>query len=184
LSQSSIANVAAENGLGSNLYAPRHDPFIYFADNTNNFSSSSRTCVEHVRPFTELAGDLAHNRVARYNFLTPNLCDDMHSPCPIFASSVAQGDKWLSRVIPAIQESAAYRDGGVIFIIWDEGVLGDGPVGLIVLSPDVRGHGYHNAVRYTHSSTLRTLEEIYGVHPLLGAAAHATDLRALFKRFP
>lgn len=184
LSQNSIANVAGENGIGSSLYAPRHDPFIYFADNTNDFSSSSRTCMDHVRPFTRFAGDLAQNRVARYNFITPNLCDDMHSPCPIFSSSVAQGDRWLSRVIPSIQRSTAYRDGGVIFIIWDEGVLGDGPIGMIVLSPDARGHGYHNTVRYTHSSMLRTLEEIFGVHPLLGGAAHATDLRDLFKQFP
>jgi phosphatidylinositol-3-phosphatase len=184
LSQNSVANVASENGLGGNLYAPRHDPFIYFADNTNNFSSSSPTCIQHVRPFTEFARDLAENRVARYNFITPNLCDDMHSACPIFSSSVRQGDKWLSRVIPRIQSSAAYRNGGVIFIAWDEGVLGDGPIGIIVLSPDARGHGFHNAIHYTHSSTLRTVEEIFGLHPLLGGAAHATDLRGLFKRFP
>ena len=81
LSQDSVGNVAGENGLGGTLYTPRHDPFIYFADNTNNFSSSSRTCMDHVRPFTQLAGDLAQNRVARYNFITPNLCNDMHDEC-------------------------------------------------------------------------------------------------------
>lgn len=31
-------------------------------------------------------------------------------------------------------------------------------------------------VFFTHSSTLRTLEEIFGLNPLLGDAANATDL--------
>ena len=34
---------------------------------------------------------------------------------------------------------------------------------------------------YTHSSTLRTLQEIYGVGPFLGDAAAPTDLADLFK---
>src|SRR5256885_15699773 len=61
---------------------------------------------------------------------------------------------------------------------------GDGPIGMIVLSPDAKGGGYSNTIHYTHSSTLRTLEEIFGVTPLLGDAAHATDLSDLFKTFP
>jgi hypothetical protein len=187
LTQNSLLSFGAENGIpgtAGKLYAVRHDPFVYFADNTSNFSARSRTCINHVRPFGQLAADLAQDRVARYNFITPNLCDDMHSPCPLLSSTVTQGDHWLSRVIPAIQRSAAYRDGGVIFITWDEGHFSDGPIGMIVLSPDARGHGYHNAVHYTHSSTLRTVEEIFGLHPLLGDAVRATDLRGLFRRFP
>jgi len=55
---------------------------------------------------------------------------------------------------------------------------------MIVLSRDAKGGGYSNTILYTHSSTLRTLEEIFGVTPLLGDAANATDLRDLFKTFP
>ncbi len=187
LSQHDVLAVAAENGVpgtADDLYVPRHDPFVYFADNTGNFSFDSHTCIDHVRPFGELAGDLAHDRVAQYNFITPNLCDDMHSGCPLLSNRVAQGDTWLSRVIPTILRSAAYRSGGVIFITWDEAASGDGPIGMIVLSPDARGHGYHNALPYTHSSTLRTVEEIFDLHPLLGESARAMDLRDLFKSFP
>jgi len=32
--------------------------------------------------------------------------------------------------------------------------------------------------------TLRTVEEIFGVTPMLGGAANATDLRDLFVSFP
>ena len=55
---------------------------------------------------------------------------------------------------------------------------------MVVLSPAARGHGYSNTIPYTHSSLLRTLEEIFGVRPLLGGAANATDLGDLFRTFP
>ena len=38
-------------------------------------------------------------------------------------------------------------------------------------------------IAYTHSSTLRTLQEIFGVQPFLGDAANATDLSDLFSDF-
>lgn len=179
--------LAAENGVpwtSGNLYAAKHDPFVYFDDVTGNQSSASVYCTSHIRPFTQFASDLTHNRVAVYNFITPNLCDDMHSACPVFSNKVTQGDSWLGRVVPRIQRSRAYQHGGVIFITWDEGNGGDGPIGLLVLSPDAKGHAYANRIRYTHSSTLRTIEEIFGVHPLLGGSAHAADLRDLFRHFP
>jgi len=36
----------------------------------------------------------------------------------------------------------------------------------------------------SRSSTLRTVQEIFGVTPFLGDAANATDLNALFSVFP
>ena len=55
---------------------------------------------------------------------------------------------------------------------------------MIVLAPAARGHGDHNAIPSTHSSTLRTLEEIDGVRPQLRDAQKATDLSALVATFP
>lgn len=55
---------------------------------------------------------------------------------------------------------------------------------MIVLSHDAKGGGYANTIRYTHSSTLRTIKEIFGVTPLLNDAADATDLQDLFRTFP
>jgi hypothetical protein len=180
-SSTSIGQTAATNGLPvGGLYAVRHDPFMYFHDVTDNVPY----CLAHVRPFAQLAGDLRHNRVARYNFITPNICDDMHSACPFYSNRVKQGDNWLSRVIPTIQASSAYKHGGAIFITWDEGAGGDGPIGMIVLSPDARGGGYHNAIHYTHSSTVRTIEGIFHLRAWLGGAAHSNDLRDMFRRFP
>ncbi len=170
----------SENGL----YAPKHNPMVYFDDVTNTNDAHSSYCIAHVRPYSELATNLQQNTQARYNFITPNLCNDMHDSCAPLSDPVKQGDTWLEQNFPAILNSQAYKHGGIVFITWDEGEGGDGPIGMIVLSPDAKGGGYSNTIHYTHSSTLRTLQEIFGATPLLGDAAHTTDLRDLFKTFP
>jgi len=169
-----------ENGV----YAPKHNPMVFFDDVTNTNDPNSAICIAHVRPYRELAGDLQKNTQARYNFITPSLCDDMHDTCAPFYDSVKQGDTWLQQNLPTILNSQAYQNGGVVFITWDEGEGGDGPIGMIVLAQDAKGDGYSNTIHYTHSSTLRTIEEIFGLTPFLGDAANATDLRDLFKTFP
>jgi phosphatidylinositol-3-phosphatase len=162
-----------------NQYAVRHDPFVYFDDVTSTLSTTSSYCIAHIRPYAELANDLQNNAVARYNFIMPNLCNDMHD------CSIGTGDTWLANNLPTILNSAAFQQGGVVFITWDEGVAADGPIGMIVLSPVAKGAaGYQNTITYTHGSTLRTLQEIFGVTPLLGDAAVQTDLSDLFASFP
>ncbi len=191
LNNAHISWKAYEEGIGgltcpltnSGVYATKHNPMIYFNDVTNDNNTHSAYCIAHERPFTQLASDLAHHTEGRYNFITPNLCDDMHDSCSPSFNAVEQGDSWLSQQIPMIMNSTAYKDGGVIFITWDEAASGDGPIGMIVLSPAAKGHGYSNTIHYTHSSTLRTVEEIFGVTPLLDDAAKASDLSDLFRTF-
>ena len=167
------------------LYAPKHNPMVYFDDVTASNDPKSATCIAHVRPYAELATDLQHNSVARYNFITPNLCHDMHGAAQCAQSNwVTAGDTWLSTAVPAILGSPAYQHGGLLLITWDEGEGSDGPIGMIVLSSVAKGDGYANTIRYTHSSTLRTIQEIFDVTPLLGDAAQATDLRDMFTVFP
>jgi phospholipase C len=168
----------------NDLYAPKHNPMVFFDDATKINDPRSAYCIAHVRPFPELATNLQQNSIARYNFITPDLCNDMHDSCGPLNDPVKQGDTWLAQHIPTILNSQAYQNGGIIFITWDEGEGGDGPIGMIVLSPNAKGGGYSNTLHYTHSSTLRTLQEIFGVTPLLGDAAHAADLSDLFKTFP
>ena len=165
-------------------YAVRHDPFVYFDDVTEANNPSAPYCVAHVRPYAEWETDLNAGAVARYNFITPNVCDDMHSSCAPLNDPVKQGDTWLSTEVPKILASQAYAENAALFITWDEAENGDGPIGMIVLSPLGKGGGYSNSIHYTHSSTLRTVEEIFGVSPLLGDASQATDLADLFVAFP
>jgi hypothetical protein len=168
-----------------NKYAPKHNPMVFFDDVTNANNASSANCVAHVRPYSELATDLANNQAARYNFITPNLCNDMHDSTGCATTdAVSNGDTWLQNNVPQILNSAAYRNNGLLIITWDESATGDLPVGMIVLSPKAKGGGYTNSIAYTHSSTLRTVQEIFGVGPLLGDAVNAADLGDLFRSFP
>lgn len=155
-------------------YAAKHNPFVFFDDVVNS------GCTSVVRPLSELATDLTNNATAHYNFITPNLCDDMHDSCAPTNDPIRQGDNWLAQYLTLILNSAAYQNNGLIIITWDEGENNsDGPLGCIVLSPLAKAGGYHSSVHYTHGSTLRTLAKIFGVTPL-GGAGIASDLGDLF----
>ncbi len=183
LEAAGISWKAYEEGIGGTMcpttdvgnYVTKHDPFVYFDDVTDGTSATSAHCIAHVRPYSELATDLQNDTVPRYAFITPDICHDMHS------CGVDVGDQWLSTELPKILASAAYQHAAV-FITFDEsestgGV--DAPIPMMVLSPSAKT-GYANSTPYTHSSTLRTLQEIFGLTSLLGDAASATDLSDLF----
>ena len=167
----------------TNNYLVRHNPFVYFDDVTGTNDPIYPYGIAHIRPYAELASDLTNNTVARYNFITPNAYDDGHNPEPPGNDQINQIDNWLAGQIPLILDSSAYSNNGAIFIVWDEAATQDEPIGMVVLSPLARGGGYFNNIHYTHSSTLRTFQEILGVTPLLGDAANATDLGDLFTKY-
>lgn len=166
-----------------NGYAVRHNPFVYFDDVTGTNDPAYAYGIAHVRPYSELAADLTNNTVARYNFLKPNICDDGHDSCAPYYDPVQQIDVWLAAEVPKILNSQAYSNDGALFITWDESHLANPRIGMVVLSPFARGNGYKNNIFYTHSSTLRTFQEIFSVGPFLGDAANATDLSDLFIQF-
>jgi len=187
--------------VASGEYVPRHNPMVFFDDVTKSNSDSSPRCIEHVRPYGELAAHLAAGTAPRYNFITPNLCHDMHGDTVLFTNNcpgsdlIAAGDSWLSTEVPKILASSQYQHGGALFILWDESEFALSPscaaslwpncnIGLMVLSPNLKSPGYTNAIFYDHSSTLKTMQEIFQVGPPLGGAAGATDLSDFFKRFP
>src|SRR3954470_1536553 len=84
-----------------NLYAPKHNPMLYFTDINGVLDYANPGCISHVRPYTELSRDLETDNVPAYSFITPNTCNDMHdsSGCAT-SNSVANGDNWLAREVP------------------------------------------------------------------------------------
>jgi phosphatidylinositol-3-phosphatase len=112
------------------------------------------------------------------------------------AAQIRQGDDFLAQIIPTIMASAAYQNHGIIIIWTDEtekAGTGDTPsqndfhhtLAEIVIShdahPNVNGLPYASPVVYTHSSDLRTLQEMFGVGTAIRDAANANDLSDLFK---
>jgi photosystem II stability/assembly factor-like uncharacterized protein len=165
---------------GASGYKPKHNPFVFFQDLTGGNNPNSQFCIDHNRPLTELANDLTNNTTASYNFITPNQCNAGHDTCAV-GDRIKQADTFLSNIVPQIQQSNAYKDNGAIFITWDENTAPKtDSIGMLVLSKLAKGNGYTNTIRYDHSSTVRTMQRIFGVLPPLRWAITATDLSDLF----
>ena len=180
-------------------YAAKHNPMVFFADTNGGCPAAPST---HYPPLQQLALDLQSNKLADYNWITPDQYNDQHTKLTagygVFTpatdqSAIAQGDNFLARVVPLIMASDAYQDGGVIVLWWDESEGGDTSnykVPFMIVSKDahknVSGLPYASGIEYSHSSFLRTMQEIFDVdpwsgYPWLGGAATANDLSALFK---
>lgn len=149
-------------------YAKRHDPFMYYT----RISDQPSQCA-HVVPLTELASDERSGALPRFIWITPNLCHDMHD------CSVAQGDAFLSRLVPPLLRSLGPH--GLLFLTWDEGSTNDGCCRLaagghivtIVAGPGARP-GARLTVPTDHYSTLQTIEDLLGLRRLRGAACACT----------
>lgn len=50
----------------------------YFKDVNDGLNPLSPECIAHVRPYYQLATDLADHTTAQYNLVIPNLCHDGH----------------------------------------------------------------------------------------------------------
>jgi hypothetical protein len=183
-------------------YAAKHNPMVYFTDTSGGCNTTTSNPQRlNYPPLQQLALDLANDTVADYNWITPNQFNDQHTalangygqyPKTSDSANIAQGDNFLARVVPLIMASKAYQDHGLIVLWWDESEGGDDPsrtLPFMVISKDVHknvnGVPYSNTIRYSHSSFLRTMQEIFNVDPRhrftwLGGAATATDLSDLF----
>jgi phosphatidylinositol-3-phosphatase len=199
----------AYNDSSQYNYAVKHQGMPFFPDTSGgDNTSTTNPLVQNYAPLQQLAFDLANDCVADYNWITPDQYNEMHSGLTGGFSGVTgdsanikAGDNTVSRLVPLIMSSRAYQDGGVIILWWDEsesdGVAGDNAddfnhtIGEIIISPlahaNVNGLPYASTINYSHSSDLRTMQEVFhvkvsgGSSPFLGDAANATDLSDLFK---
>jgi hypothetical protein len=104
-------------------YAVRHNPFVYF-----HSLIDSPSCARNVVSLAALPHDLARaGATPNFVFIAPNLCHDGHdAPCASGEpGGLASADQFLRRWIPRIRASAAYRDGGLIVVTFDEGEAED-----------------------------------------------------------
>jgi hypothetical protein len=191
------------NGSNQYNYAAKHNPMVFFTDsNGGNNATPSNPLSSQYAPLQQLFTDLAAGTVADYNWITPDQFNDMHTTLSAGykgltgdPAKILQGDDFLRLVVPAIMASEAYKNHGVIVIWFDEsesdGVSGDKPddfshtIPEIIISDrahkNIGGLPYASQVNYTHSSDLRTWQNIFHVGPYLGDAANATDLSDLFQ---
>ena len=190
----------AYNGSKQYDFATKHDGSLYFTATNGGFDkTTANPMVSHYAPLQQLTNDLNANAVSRYNVITPNQFNDAHTSLSGGftykgvhytgdAANIAQGDNFLSILIPKIMASNAYKNNGAIVIWWDETEGGDSAAYTLsetILSPLAKGNAYNSTLNYTHSSDLKTMQEIFGVtgDGFLGDAANPNtkDLADFFQ---
>ncbi|MCU1461355.1 MAG: phosphoesterase family protein [Acidimicrobiales bacterium] len=190
--------VPAGNPKSPDDYKDKHNPFVYY----HSVFDDLAYCDAHDVPFTGFANDLASVATTpNFSFIVPNQCDDGHD-MPTCTDGSAGGpsryDAFLQKYVPMIQASAAYRQDGLILIVFDEGVTGlsccnektspnvgsgtnsgypvpgpagagGGQTGAVLLSPFITP-GTVSTVSYNHYSYLRSVEDLFGLAHLGYAA--------------
>jgi phosphatidylinositol-3-phosphatase len=166
------------NGSDQYNYAAKHNPEVFFtATNGGNDPTSANSQAQNYAPLQQLATDLTDNTVARFNWITPDQFNDMRTALSTNftyngvtfqagsdAEQIAQGDKFLSILVPEIEASQAFKNNGMI-VIWNDETEGDEDVGStagfdgteIIISPLAQGNAFTNTTLYTHASDLATL---------------------------
>jgi acid phosphatase len=165
----------------SGFYAAKHDPYVFFQDTAGSPPSASNAlCVAHHQAYTTAAFGqaLTQGTVAKYNFIVPNVCNDMHGDpaCPS-SNVIAAGDAWLQTNLPPIINYVNAHQG-VLFVMWDE-PEGGTLIPFVAIGPGVKS-GYTGSVGYTHSSFTKSIDEIFGL-PVLPTVTGANDLGDLFQ---
>jgi hypothetical protein len=176
-----------------NLYASKHNPFVYFSSIQEGVQPGSS--LANVAGFEGPGGlyaDLASGSVPVYSFIAPNQCNDQHgrgNAGPFCAydpndngtqtglnpALMQLGDAAVRRIVTAIKQSPAWSQGqNVIVVVWDEDDYSISPTVnsvLLLVDTNYGSHGVSSPTFYTHFSLLRTIEGGLG----LACLNHACD---------
>jgi phosphatidylinositol-3-phosphatase len=159
-------------------YARKHNPPLLFAS-----TSAGTPCTDHVRNFP---GDTVADggppvasfpgvTLPSFTVVIPNQCHDMHddaATCGAAGGGIAGGDRWLRENWASLLADAGPH--GVVILTWDEPDGGDAPIPTFIAGPAIGG-GTTDANRYDHASTLRAIEDAFGL-PCLAATCDARPL--------
>jgi phosphatidylinositol-3-phosphatase len=154
---------ASDGPDGPGTYARKHEPAISFAD----ISGDPARCA-NITDLSAFDPDKAD-----FELIIPNLCHDMHD------CAIGMGDDWLSSFVPQITDSASWRDGGTLFITFDESDDSSDPrVATYVVSPRTPA-GFRSDTPHNHESIIRTIEVNWG----LGCLAAECDASPMMEFF-
>jgi phosphatidylinositol-3-phosphatase len=153
--------------LGStNLYAQKHNPFIYF----DSIRLNRERCERSIVPLTALQTDIQSGSLPNFLFIKPNICNDSHD-CSLDVS-----DAWLTNLlntlIPALDTAG---ESYFIAMLFEEGQGNHSCCGLpepgggrvpVVLYSSLAKNGFEDSTPYTHYSLLKTISEAWGLEYL------------------
>ena len=143
---------SACSNADNDRYKTKHNPFIFY----QNILSDPERCSEHIVPYTELVKDFEQvSTTPNYTFITPDICNDMHD------CSVETGDTWLSREVPLILESPAFKNKNSLLVItWDEDNHLSGNHILTLFLGHLAKTGFKSDEKYNHYNLFTTTKEL------------------------
>jgi hypothetical protein len=136
---------------------PRN-PFLRFASITG-----AAECGSSIADLDRIGPDVADSESApAFSYILPGPAHDG-------STSLADADAWLKATLPAILESKAYADGGLVVVTFDAGApadaeAGGGRVGALLLSPFVTA-GATVQAPYDPFALLASIEGLFGLEP-------------------
>jgi hypothetical protein len=165
------------------LYASKHNPFVNF--------TGTQDALSNMVPDTQLAKDLAREKLPNFSYIVPDQCHDMHgtSSCPTTNGLISAGDAYVGNLVHEIMSSETWRDGrNAIVITWDEddfsdtgkpgtgccgSNVGGGHVATVVIT-NRTDHPIQDNTAYNHYSLLLSIEAAFRLPCLANAcdAAH------------
>jgi hypothetical protein len=193
------------NPASGTHYARKHNPFVFFQS-----LILSGQCGANDVGLDQLTGDLANaGSTPNLAYITPNECSDGHTNCTtqnpdvspipgeVFIpsdtySELQQEDGFLKKWVPRILASPAYKQDGLLAIVYDEsdsdasaccneqpgpadpnpgsvaGIPagpGGGQTGAVLISPFI-SPGTTSTQEYNHYSLLRSIEDLFGASHL------------------
>ncbi len=168
----------AEKQTLINLYAVKHNPFVYFRSVQEGLNEDNS--LKNVVGFEGSGGlfdDLSAGQVPEFSFIAPNQCNDQHGrgnagpACDYDPSSTGTqaglnpgliylGDIAIRTLVNAIHASPAWKDGrNAIVVLWDENDYSGTPNTnqvLVIVDTNYGVSGVRSTKPYTHFSLLRT----------------------------
>lgn len=145
----------------SGLYTRKHDPWTYFSN------------LDHLneRPYTDLAADIAANRLPNLVFIIPNNCHNTHNSFTL-GCSLGDGDAYLAAILPPV--IAALGSRGLLVLTWDEDDnSASNHVLTVFVGPQVTT-GAVSSQRFTHYTLNRMICEALGLTPFAGGVGEAS----------
>lgn len=144
------AGKLAAGATSSPTYRRKHNGWVDFPDLPGSAN----------QPFSAFPTD--YTKLPTVSFVSPNMCHDMHD------CSVASGDGWLKDHLGAYA-TWAQSHHSLLVVTFDENSSGTvNQIATVVVGQSVRPGSY--AEPTNHYGVLRTIEDAYGLPPLVNAA--------------
>jgi len=153
-------------GCVYDIYFRKHNPVV----NWQGINLGQNVNI----PFTYFPKDFGS--LPTVSIVVPNVLNDMHDGQPL--DSIMKGDTWLKNHIgPYVKWASSHNS--LLIVTWDEDDgTGDNHIATIFIGPMVKKGVYDNNI--THYSTLRTIEDIYGLLPI-GNSALSSPITNVWK---